>query len=125
MRIENSNGRGQSFLPYLMMVRDNNIQTNFVCQSHLLHTSDAAISGDHQACAAFTDFADRVRIKPIAFRPAFGQISLDRTIQVAEKMREKSGRGNTIDIVVTKNSDRLFLLQRLNHPFHRLTHICH
>ena len=40
-------------------------------------------------------------------------------------MREKSGRGHAIDIVIAKYGDSLFLFQCLNHPFHGLTHVRH
>ncbi len=92
----------------------------------LLDRSDAgraAIDRDQQLCAALRERADRLEIRPIAFKDAVGNVDQGIEPTMAQEARQHRGRGRAVDVVIAEDRHLLAALDRVGQSLRRRSHV--
>ena len=67
----------------------------------------AAVDRDDQRCATADQFAHRLRVGPIAFEDAVGDVDLGRHVVMREEALEQRRRCGAVDVIVAEDRDAL------------------
>ena len=88
----------------LVVIDNDGVETKLSRFRERLEACHTAIDRNQQPCTAFSERADRVYVRPIAFKDAVGDV--DDGIQTAEPQitAEQGGGGRAVDVIVSENS---------------------
>ena len=59
----------------LMMIRNNDLYAQILCQSDLLAIGDTAVHGNDQTCSVLCDLSDGLLIEPISLLQPVGDVT--------------------------------------------------
>ena len=109
-----------------MMVGDDNVHSQFICQCNLLYISDAAVNGDEELRSGIAQLLNCFTVETKPFAVTVGNVILE--VVVAEFLKEiveHDGSRNPIGVVVAPNRNPLVILDCPQNPRSRLLHIFH
>ena len=124
MGIHHGAGLGQDFLA-LMVVGDHQIHPQLPAQLCLSGGGNAAVHGDDQLDPFAVELADGNGIQAVALLQPPGNIADAVCALAAKKIRQKTGGGDTVHVIVTKYRNFFSIADGKPHPSGGKIHIRH
>ena len=106
-----------------VVIRHHKIDAQFPAEIRLFNGGDAAVHGDDQIHILFLQHPNGGNVQAVAFLQPGGDIPDTVCPLFAEKIRQKTGGGDAVHIIVAVNSDGLLFFNGLTNPLRGLRHI--
>ena len=122
--VHHGNGLGQGILA-LMVVGDHQIHSQLPAQLRFGDGGDAAVHGDDELHAVLMELVQGDGVQTVAlFQPA-GDVADAVGTVAAQKVRQQTGGGDAVHVIVAKNGNFLLVFDGHGHPARGFVHIRH
>ena len=122
--IQNSDGRGEDIVWY-MMVADDKVDSLFFRIRDFLYCFYAAVEYDNQSYAGFRGVVDSLFRNAIPFVVAVGYVIVNVRIELLNELVDQCYGSSTVYVIISINQNTLFLSHRPVQTLHCNIHILH
>ena len=123
--IDNGTGIGDGTVLALMVIGDYEIEPEASGKNRLLGGGDAAVDRDDEGTALFPELLQSGGVQPVAFVVAVGNVPAAVHSAAAQIVREKTGGGDAVHVVIAVDRDPFLSLNREENPVAGFLHPQH
>ena len=115
---------GQGVLA-LVVVSDHQLHAQLPAQPGFLHGGDAAVHGDDEFYSFLMQLAQGDGVEAVALFQTAGDVADAVRAVAAQEIRQKTGGGDAVHVIVAKNGDFFLILDGQRHPSGGEGHVRH